>query len=183
MSDKLPAIHFPTLRPLVLKAISDYRRRHTLAGVIRAFFGELKPDANVTRTTADKLFKKLVDEYPDLRVFRVMYMKEPLITGSAVYKFTVQMYEMDSDLGNARFTLAKDAEGQWAIENMLVADNLWGKHADFLEAKLKSLPYAVERFNKAREEMRKYAQSMSVPVGEMHPVWPLSDAFGYYRLT
>lgn len=183
MTDKLPVVHFPSLRPVVLKAISDYRRRDALAKVIREFFTALKAEANVNRTLADKLFKKLVDEHPDLRVFRVLYTKEDLITGSAVYKFTVQMYEMDTDLGNAKFTLAKDAAGQWAIDNMLIADTRWGLHADFLESKLKSLPYAAERFNKAREEMRKYAESMSLPPGENFPVWPLSDAFSYYRLT
>lgn len=182
MTEKIKPIDIPALRAEMLKSISIYRRRALLTDMLRQFFGEVKRD-KINARTAAKLHEKLTEEAPDLKVYGVDYQKKALATGEPNYLFDIHMYEM-GDLRSCSLQLYKFAEdGSADLDNMLVAEGLWGSHAEFIESRLKGMPYSAQRFNTALEEMRKHAEHMSQPKGELFPVHPMSSAFQWYSLS
>lgn len=181
--DRLKPIDIPKLRAEMLKTISIYRRRQTLANLIKSFFGQLAQDAKVDRRTAVKLHDYLIEMAPELRVFRVDYEKKD--RGGDLgprYEFKVHMYDMDL-CDKADFNLQSSVTSSgWDMDWLLSGDQFWEKHADFIESRLKGMPYAAQRFNAGLEELRKYARLMSMPPDGTTPVYPMSDAFNFYGL-
>lgn len=181
--DKLRPIDIPKLRAEMLKTISIYRRRQTLANLIRSFFGQLAQDAKVDRRTAVKLHDYLIEMAPELRVFRVDYEKKD--RGGDLgprYEFTVNMYDMEL-CSKAEFNLQTSVTSTgWDMDWLLSADQFWEKHADFIESRLKGMPYAAQRYNAGLEELRKHARAMCISPTSMTPIYPMAEAFNFYTL-